>query len=122
MREYGRKNSSSKSVDTRSVRRHKSPGKSPAKTPSKNNEKGEITTWDTNNQDGRELKIYVENGCCDGLTAKTVREKYPQFKKYCYSTFNSAFTNARKTFNHQGRNRAKGLCEFFFCADIFLST
>ena len=120
MREYGRKSSSSgKSVGTRSVRRHKSPGKSPAKTPSKKNEKGEITTWDTNNQDGRELKIYIENGCCEGLTAKPVREKYPQFKKYCYSTFNSAFTNARKTFNHQVRKRAKGLCEFFFAQIYF---
>ena len=76
------------------------------------NEKDEITKWNCINQDGRELKIYVENGCTDGLTAKPVREKYPQFKKYSYTTFNSAYSNAKKTFNTQIRNRAKGLCEY----------
>ena len=96
--------------------RHKSPARrrSPRNADAADNlnETGEITKWNCGNQDGRELKIYVENGCCDGLTAKPVREKYPQFNKYAYATFSSALNNARKAFNTQVRNRAKGLCEY----------
>ena len=36
-------------------------------------------------RDGRELKIYIENDCVSGMTAKFVREKYPQFNKYAYA-------------------------------------
>ena len=120
MREYGRKKSSSKSVGTRSARHQSKSPRNGSNSAKKVNEKGEITSWDTNNQDGRELKIYVENGCCDGLTAKPIREKYPQFVKYSYSTFNSALANARKAFNHQVRNRAQGLCEYFLRIYIYL--
>ena len=113
MRSYGKKKKSSPSGKSS---RHKSPARrrSPRNADAEDelNEKGEITKWNCNNQDGRELKIYVENGCTDGLTAKPLRDKYPQFKKYAYTTFNSAYGNAKKAFNTQIRNRAKGLCEY----------
>ena len=132
MRTYGKKKSSSRSVGGRSIKsslRHKSrspkhKSRSPTRRSSRSpnnggsnlekNEKGEICKWDAHNQDGRELKIYVETGCCDGMTAKPIRLKYPQFQKYAYQTFNGALGNARKSFNTQVRNRAAGLCEFFF--------
>ena len=33
-------------------------------------------------KDGHELKIYIENGCCDGLKYEEIVEKYPQFQKF----------------------------------------
>ena len=114
MRSYGKKKKSSPSGKSS---RHKSPARRRSARNHDNaaydlNGKGEITKWNCGNQDGRELKIYVENGCTDGLTAKPLREKYPQFKKYAYNTFNSALGNARKAFNTQVRNPAKCLRKY----------
>ena len=75
-----------------------SPRKSPAASPL-TNDKGEITKWDSRGRDGRELGIYVEHGCCDGLTAKYVPEKFPQFQKYQYACFNGALGGLRRRFN-----------------------
>jgi len=33
-------------------------------------------------KDGHEFKIYIENGCCDGLKYEEIVEKYPQFQKF----------------------------------------
>ena len=115
MRSYGKKKKSSpsgKSSRHKSPARKRSPRNADAEDKDEFNEKGEIMKWNCNNQDGRELKIYVKNGCTTGLTANPLQEKYPQLNKYAYHTFNSALTNARKAFNTQVRNRAKGLCEY----------
>jgi len=49
--------------------------------------------------DKRELKIYVDNGCCDGLTPIDVMNKFPQFRDYATKTFSSALQTARKSHN-----------------------
>ena len=84
----------------------KSPRKSPGAASPLTNDKGEITKWDSKGRDGRELGIYMEHGCCDGLTAKYVREKFPQFQKYQYSCFNGALGGLRRRFNGLVRDRA----------------
>ena len=87
----------------------KSPGRKSNKSPAASpltNEKGEITRWDSKGRDGRELAVYVENGCCDAMTAKYVREKFPQFQKYQYACFNAALGGVRRRFNGAVRNRA----------------
>ena len=70
------------------------------------NEKGETTTWDSN-EDGISLKVIVQSGILDGLTGICLRIKYPQFQKYSYSCFNSALGNAWKTFNNQVHARSQ---------------
>ena len=67
---------------------------SPSKTP-QINEKGEITSWDSTNPDGKLLKILVEEGLLDKKTASDVKKDHPQFGKYALRTLNSALTNAR---------------------------
>ena len=77
----------------------------------KTNAEGKISEWKSNCEDGRELKVYVENGCCDNMTAKTVMLKFPQFGKYNYSHFNSAFQNCKKTINMSISNRKEVNCK-----------
>ena len=77
----------------------------------KTNAEGKISEWKSNCEDGRELKVYVENGCCDNMTAKTVMLKFPQFGKYNYSHFNSAFQNCKKTINTSISNRKEVNCK-----------
>ena len=55
---------------------------------------------------GSYVSLYIEHGCCDGLTAKYVRDKFPQFKKYQYACFNGALGGMRRRFNGAVRNRA----------------
>ena len=47
---------------------------------------GKIAQWKSDTRDGFELNLYVENGCCEGLKAKGVMDKYPQFQEYAYAT------------------------------------
>ena len=63
------------------------------------NEKGEIIQWRSESRDGFELKVYIENGCCDGLKTAGIRKKFPQFTAYAYKTFNGAVQNARNRHN-----------------------
>ena len=77
----------------------------------KKNQKGEYTQWNASSQDGKELKIYMETGCCDNLSPAQLRMKFPQFNKYFYSTFNSAFHNAKKALNKQLEDRGVGMCK-----------
>ena len=72
------------------------------------NEKGEYVQWKGDGQDGKNLNILVESGVLDGLTPKSIRENYPHFSKYRYSTFNSALGNCRRVLNNQIHMRAKG--------------
>ena len=71
----------------------------------KRNSKGEIISWKADSQDGKELKAYFEAGACKGLTPMQSRLKFPQFNKYSYSTYSSAFNNAKKAFNNQIKDR-----------------
>ena len=84
----------------------------------KRNAKGEIAQWDANSTDGRELKIYMENGCCANLTASGIKEKFVQFKAYDHKTFSGACQRARTTHNKQVGDRNIGPtvtgCEFLF--------
>jgi len=90
------------------------PPKKKAPTPKKKkekvyNDKGECCTWDGDSQDAKDLRDYVENGQCDGLTPATIVKKFPQFKVYAYQTFASALDNARKRVDTQIRHRARNI-------------
>jgi hypothetical protein len=62
------------------------------------NDKGEICSWTSTGDDGRLLRMLVENGNIKtGLTAGDARKKYPMFNKYSYNCFSSALTNTRKS-------------------------
>lgn len=67
----------------------------------KKNEKGEVTTWKGDSEDGKMLKILVENNCIHDKKPADIRALYPQFMKYSASTFRSALTNARKSYNNE---------------------
>ena len=68
-------------------------------TKPKMNEKGEIISWSAQSDDGRLLKLLVENGnITPTMTAGNVRDKYTMFNQYAYSTFSSALNNTRKSF------------------------
>ena len=38
--------------------------------------------FSTNTRDGKELKLYIEGGACDGLKPMEVLKKFPQFQRY----------------------------------------
>lgn len=84
---------------------------------------GKIKQWSATCRDGQELKIYIEYGCCDKLSPKVVVKKFPQFLKYSYSTFNSAFQNIKKSLNKQVDNRKQVACKYclLFIASCFLN-
>lgn len=77
----------------------------------KKNEKGEFINWTAKSRDGFDLKVYVENNCCENLTAANIRIKYPQILKYAYTTFNGALGSTRKSFNKTVRERGVKGCE-----------
>ena len=45
-------------------------------------EEGKVKQWSATCRDGKDLKIYLEYGCCDDLSPAQVRSKYQQFSKY----------------------------------------
>ena len=71
----------------------------------KRNTKGGIISWKADSQDGKELKAYFEAGACKGLIPMQSQLKFPQFNKYSYSSYSSAFNNAKKAFNNQIKHR-----------------
>ena len=77
----------------------------------KKNETGEIIQWSVKSRDGDELRVYIESGCTTGLKPAEIREKFPQFKKYQYATFNSAYASVRKSYNNQVRSRGVKKCK-----------
>ena len=84
---------------------------------------GRIRQWQSNCQDGKDLKIYIEYGCDEDLTPIMLKAKYSQFQKYNPSTFSSALQNCRKSINAQVQNRRQVNCKskVFFIFFNFLS-
>ena len=75
------------------------------------NDKGEIISWSATSDDGKLLKMLVENGCIPlKMTAGQARDKYTMYNKYAYGTFSSALTNAKKAFEKEidSRGNKKG--------------
>ena len=70
---------------------------------------GKVSSWKGHTSDAEDLKIFVETGRLEDLTPKQIMEKYPQFNKYAYSTFNSALSNARRSFNNTVSQRGSGI-------------
>ena len=83
-------------------------------------EHGKIKQWSLSCLDGRELKIYLENDCCANLTPKQVVVKFPQFSKYSYHTFNSAFQNCKKSICAILHNRKQVNCKYISVMCFFL--
>lgn len=86
--------------------------------PPKVNEKGEILSLLAASPDGRELKMYVESGAIGNeMTPGSVREKYPQYKKYEYNSFSGALRRARNVQNKQvtDRSQMKNGCKLCVC-------
>jgi len=67
-------------------------GKPKGKEPRKN-EKGLIDNWDSTWPDAKYLRMLVENGDVDGMTAGQIQRDYSQFKGYA----NKALTGGLKT-------------------------
>ena len=66
------------------------------------NEKNEIISWSCTSDEGRLLKLLVENGNIkQDMTAGDIRKKYPMFAEYSYSCFSSGLANARKSFQKE---------------------
>ena len=72
------------------------------------NEKGELCTWNRYSHDAAQLKVFVENGLCDGKKPSEIRAMFPVFEKYSSRCFSSALTNMRKTHNKALYARAAG--------------
>ena len=54
-------------------------------------EKGEVTQWSATSDDGKLLKMLIENGNITAeITAGQVQKKYKMFNAYAYRTFSSA--------------------------------
>jgi hypothetical protein len=77
----------------------------------KKNEKGEITTWNSDSEDGKLLKTLVESNLLDDKKPTEIRTSHPAFMKYSPNTFRSALTNARRSFNNElyRRNTRDGM-------------
>ena len=54
--------------------------------------------FSTNTRDGKELKLYIEGGACDGLKPLEVLQKFPQFQKYDTKSFRQALNRCRSAF------------------------
>jgi len=69
----------------------------------------------------REMKIYVETGCAEGLVPRAFIEKFPQFKKYdpkiIYQSIRRFRTALIKTVSESGQLKDK--CELNYFAAIF---
>jgi hypothetical protein len=84
---------------------------------------GSIDKWNSGNEDGMALKMYVANGLVEGYSTKEVKDKYPQFQKYTTRTLGSALTNAHRTHANvastRGPKNSKSPTEN--CSTAFLS-
>ena len=58
-------------------------------------------------KDGHELKIYIENGCCDGLKYEEIVEKYPQFLKFRRGYIVQSLRRFREKFREKISSRMK---------------
>ena len=72
-------------------------------------------------RDGREMKIYVENGCAEGLVPRAFVEKFPQFRKYDTKKIADSVRRVKsahlKTVSERGQLKDK--CELNYFAAIF---
>jgi hypothetical protein len=93
--------------------------KAKSKGPAKVNAKGEITSWDSKNVDGKLLKLLVSDGQTAGKTPSQIIKDFPQFKKYNYRTFSSALSNVRKSFESEVKTARGGTGSS--CKCLFLS-
>ena len=60
--------------------------------------------FSTNSRDGKELKLYIEGGACDGLKPLEVLQKFPQFQRYDTKTFRQALSRCRSSFKKKSKN------------------
>jgi hypothetical protein len=93
------------------------------------NEKGELTGWNSNSDDGKLFKSLYEANRFKDWTASQIRKEYAtNFGKYANQTINSALQNLRKTTKRDIDTRqSKGSqCELtkqfiLFCIFILLT-
>ena len=69
-----------------------SPGK--LKMPKKN-ENGEIINWDSSWPDAIYLRLLIEQGLVDGLTAGQIQRQFPQFRVYANKMLTGGLKTAR---------------------------
>lgn len=68
--------------------------------------------FSTNSRDGKELKLYIEGGACDGLKPLEVLQKFPQFQRYENKTWRQALSRCRSSFKKKIKERSNTSCEF----------
>lgn len=64
-----------------------------------------VATWSSKSKDGLFLKLLVETGAVDGMTATEVKYNFRQFEKYETKTMASALSNANKSFSNSLKTR-----------------
>ena len=67
----------------------------------KRNEKGEIVSWDSKSADGLFLRVLVEQGIIDGLTAGQLQKDHTSTAKYANKTITGALKSARESFGKE---------------------
>jgi len=94
-----------------------SPIKSAMKTPEKQyDSQGKVKNWCVLWEEARDLEALVTAGRLDGMSAATIRDRYPQYNQFSYKSFYSGLTNIRKKHNKEVTTRAEhrksgGECE-----------
>ena len=68
--------------------------------------------FSANNRDGKEMKLYIEGGACEGLKPMEVLQKFPQFQKYEVNSFRQAYNRLKTAFKKRIKERSNTSCEF----------
>ena len=85
-------------------------------------QKGSVSNWNGNSEDGSFLKQLIENNNIDNMKPSEIKMKYPQFGKYTASCLSSAVTNARRSHNSTLMARKKNGTSLLIFICIFLNS
>jgi hypothetical protein len=85
---------------------------------------GKIKNWSVLWDEARDLEALVVGGRLDGLGAKEIRDRYPQWQAFSYKPFHSGLTNLRKKHNKEVKARSDyadhdGECKLNRKTDVF---
>ena len=64
-----------------------------------------IKNWSVHWDEARDLEALVVAGRLDGLSASSIRQRYPQFEAFAYKPFYSGLSNIRRKHNKEVQAR-----------------
>ena len=100
-------------------------GKGILKSSPSNKQKGEVITWDGSNEDGRLLKLLVDQGVVTDMKQKEVVASFPVFEVYNHRTFSSSLSSYRQSFQNAIEAREDSIrspLKFFMYVLFFIYT